>query len=103
MKNFDFDIFNEELTSGDIFGLRYLEKTIIKEWKEKPFDPLHYTKEEYLISLFYATLELNTCNNIYETENIENNFNFDIYAVVRNKFLEEFCKYYRYDFNKLYK
>ena len=103
MKDFDFNTFNKELTRGDSLGLDYLKNTIMKELKEKKYPLLHYTKEEYLLSLFYATLELNTCNHIYETENIENNFNFDIYAVVRNKFLEEFCKYYGYDVNKLYK
>lgn len=103
MNNFDFNIFNKELTNSDIAGLNYLEETVIKGFKEKQFDPLYYTKEEYLVSLFYATLELNTCNNIYETSNVENNFNFDIYAIVRDKFLEEFCNYYGYDFDKLYK
>lgn len=103
MKDFDFNIFNKELTSGDSFGLDYLENTVIRELTEKKYPLLHYTKEEYLINLFYATRKLNLCNHIYETENIENNFNFDIYAIVRDKFLEEFCNYYGYNFNKLYK
>ena len=103
MINFDFSTFNEKLKSGDRNGLEYLEKTIIADLKEKNKDSLFYTKEDYLINLFYATLELNTCNDIYETSNIKNNFNFEIYAVVRDKFLEEFCYYYGYDYNRLYK
>ena len=100
---FDFNVFNRKLTCGDRYGLEYLEKTLIKDLKEKNEDSMFYTKEDYLINLFYATLELNTCNDIYETSHVENNFNFDIYAVVRDKFLEEFCNYYGYDYNRLYK
>ena len=94
-KDFDYNKFAKEFAYGDLCGLEYLEQTIIKDMKEKIKEDNikfleHFTIEEYITSLFYATMKLNNCNNIYETESkVKTNFNFDIYANVRNKLFEE--------------
>lgn len=93
-KNFDYIQFAKEFNSGDLNGLEYLEKTIIKNCKDY-LDSIDYlkqadfTREEYIYNLFQATKYLNFCNNIYETSNVKNNFNFDTYSIVRNKLFEE--------------
>ena len=94
-KSFDLETFKNNFNGGDLSGLEYLEQTIIKDMKEKIKEDNtkfleHFTIEEYITSLFYATLELNNCNNIYETESkVKTNFNFDTYAIVRDKLFEE--------------
>lgn len=92
---FDYNKFVREYAYGDLSGLEYLEDTIIKDMKEKIKEDNkncveHFTREEYITSLFYATLELNNCNNIYETESkVKTNFNFDIYSNVRDLLFTE--------------
>lgn len=86
---FNYEDFKKEVNSGDIWGLEYLEKTLIREYKETPFNPIEYTKSDYIISLFYAVKELNRCNDIYETSNVENNFDYDLYFQTRDLLFKE--------------
>ena len=94
-KSFDLKTFKKEFESGDLCGLEYLEKTIITEMKKQIEENnkkgvMHFTIEEYITSLFYATMELNNCNNIYETESrVNTRFSYDIYALVRDKLFQE--------------
>lgn len=76
---FNLEEFKKEYSYGDLSGLEYLEKTIIKNLKEVNKNATDLTREDYLIALFYATLNLNSCNNIYETTNVKNNFQYDLY------------------------
>lgn len=104
-KNFDLKTFKEKFEMGDLSGLEYLEETIMTEMKKKIEEDnkkgvSHFTKEEYITSLFYATLYLNNCNNIYEVESsVNTRFNYDIYAVVRDKLFQELGFSERYLFN----
>jgi len=87
---FDYKTFKKDLQSGDINGLDYLEKTIIRELKDKCND--NYTGwkyQDYIVRLFYATMYLNDCVNIYETSNVKNHFNYDLYVETRNLLFEE--------------
>ena len=94
-KSFDYDKFITEYYYGDLSGLEYIEKTIIKEMKNKIEENnkkgvVCFTIEEYITSLFYAALELNNCMTIYEMEpKIKTNFNYNIYTLVRDKLFEE--------------
>lgn len=95
-KSFDYEQFKKEFSYGDLSGLEYIETTIIKEIKDY-LDGIDYLKqvdftiEEYIYDLFKATLNLNYCNNIYETSSydLKINFNYDIYANIRDKLFEE--------------
>ena len=89
---FDYEIFKKEINGGDILGLEYLEKTIIADYKKKikeKNDVLNYTKEEYIVNLFYAVKDLNLCNEIYETSDVKNNFDYDLYFGTRDLLLKE--------------
>ena len=89
---FDYEIFKKEINGGDICGLEYLEKTIIADYKKKikeKNDVLNYTKEEYIVNLFYAVKDLNLCNEIYETSDVKNNFDYDLYFGTRDLLLKE--------------
>lgn len=79
MQTFNLEEFKKEYSYGDLSGLEYLEKTLIKDLKEKNKNTMDLTREDYLIDLFYATLSLNSCNNIYETTNVKNSFQYDLY------------------------
>lgn len=81
---FDLEKFKKEFESGDIWGLEYLERTIINDMKEKNKGTTKMTKEDYILSLFYAVKDLNYCNNIYETTNVENHFNWEYYYTIRD-------------------
>ena len=75
MNNFNYEIFKQEINNGDLGGLEYLEKTIIEEMKNKiKEDNKHlytdYSIEEYITSLFEATMYLNNCNNICEVSEV---------------------------------
>lgn len=89
MTKFDYFKFREEINGGDINALNYMEETLIAELKEKNKKSLFYTREDYIISLFYAVQSLNQCNDIYETSNVKNKFNSDLYFQVRDLLLEE--------------
>lgn len=94
MTSFDCYKFKEELDSGDINGLDYLEETLIKDYKEKMKNDksMFYTKEEYIIALFYAVKQLNICNDVYETQShngIGKNFNYDLYFESKALLLKE--------------
>lgn len=91
-KDFDYEKFKNRLNDGDLNGIEYIGKTIIEFMKEeikKNYDPLYFTKKEYIIELYNATISLNYCNNMYENSDFENSFNYDIYAMVRDKLFEE--------------
>ena len=94
---FDLKEFNKEYECSDLSGLEYLEKTLIKELKEKNKNnnTMFFTKEDYLISLFYATKELNYCNNIYETDYKQNakNFDYNLYFDTKHLLFSELEKY----------
>lgn len=93
MERFDYTKFKKEYEMGDIWGLEYLEKTIISDLKEKENKSVDYTKEDFIVSLFYATKELNTCNDIYETSHCGNDFDCDIYFNAKDLLLNELKKY----------
>lgn len=97
---FDYNVFKKELNSGDIYGLEYMEKTLIRDLKDKCNDNYTgYKYQDYIVSLFYATLELNRCVDIYETSNVENHFNYDLYTMTRDLLFEEIG----FNVEKLYK
>ena len=98
--SFDYNEFENEVNSGDIWGLEYLEKTLIRDYKDRLNDSIQdkYCWYDYIISLFYAVKELNSCNDIYETSNVENNFNYDLYFQTRDLLFEELG----FDLNKLF-
>lgn len=91
MTSFDYFKFKEEINGGDLSGLEYLEKTLIAEYKEKiqKDKGYFYTKEDYIVNLFYAVKSLNACNDIYETSNVKNKFNYDLYFQTRDLLLKE--------------
>ena len=104
MEKFDIKKFIEEYKNGDIWGLEYLEKTLITEYKEenrKLFlsGAIGYTKYDYVINLFYATKELNTCNDIYETDSIGASFDYDIYFKMKDLLFSEIGKLEKIDFD----
>lgn len=89
MEKFDLNKFYNEFNGGDLWGLEYLERTLIAKMREKTFCSPDITKEDYLINLFYAVKKLNYCNQVYEDTDIENNFNWDVYANVRDLLFKE--------------
>ena len=90
MKNdFDFQTFKNEFDMGDIWGLNYIGKTIIKDMEENNKNVIDITKEDYIINLFKATICLNTCNDIYETTDKARDFNYDLYYNTRDLLLKE--------------
>ena len=58
--DFDFEYFKTEINKGDIFGLDYLEATLIRDYKDRLNDNYssdsldRYTWYEYIINLFEA-------------------------------------------------
>ena len=91
-KNFNYECFKLELENSDLCALEYLEKRLINKLKEIVDKKGEFTREEYLISLFYAALELNNTNFISGLGEIENNFNSDIYFNVRDLLFKELEK-----------
>lgn len=94
---FDLVEFKKEFDSGDLSGLEYLEKTLITEYKKKTKDLFNekndnYNRYDYIISLFYATKELNTSEIIYETTSYGKSFNSDYYTNVRNLLFTEIAQ-----------
>lgn len=86
--------FKELFKCGDLNALLYLKDTVIEDMKEKikehnKTNSMKFIREEYICSLFYAVLELNNCIVIHEREEFENKFDFDTYAIVRDKLFEE--------------
>lgn len=79
---------------GDLTALEYIEDTIIADMKEKikehnKTNSMKFIREEYICSLFYAVLRLNNCIVIHERGDVDNKFDFDTYAIVRDKLFEE--------------
>lgn len=82
-KNFNYEEFKRKINSSDICGLHYL-------WEnEISFYSIFDTREDYMISLYSATTALNVCNDITETNDFKNDFDFNLYMNTRNKLLEE--------------
>lgn len=97
---FKYPIFKDNLKNGDIWGLEYLEKTIIRDFKDRINDNIDkYTYYDYIINLYNATRCLNECIYIHENTSVENNFNWEIYANTRDKLFEELG----FDLEDLYK
>ena len=87
---FDLEEFKKEFELGEMTALRYLEKTKIQELKDtNKYNNDYYTRNDYLINLFYAVLYLDECNIIYETSMVKNSFNWDYYATVRDLLFKE--------------
>lgn len=82
-KDFDYKKFKEIISSSDYQGLMYLYDNEIRYYN------CLEVRQEYIYQLWRATIALNVCNNIYETIEFENNFEFDVYMNTRNKLLEE--------------
>lgn len=95
MKKFDKKTFKIALEeNGDLDALLYLQETIILKMKNKikehnKTNSMKFIREEYICSLFNAVLELNNCIVIHESSQVENRFNYDTYAIVRDKLFEE--------------
>ena len=85
-KNFNKKEFRKLLEGGDLNGLKYLYENEIKFYK---IDNFKFSREEYIKTLYEATIKLNYCVFLYESTDVENHFNWDIYAIVRDKLLEE--------------
>lgn len=82
-KDFNYKEFKEIINSSDIAGLDYLYENEIKYYNR------FIARNNYIYCLYMSACYLNQCNNSYETTDFENKFEFDIYANVRNKLLEE--------------
>lgn len=82
-KDFNYKEFKEIVNSSDTAGLDYLYENEIKYYNR------FITRHDYIYNLYMATCSLNTCNDLYETSQFDNNFNFTLYANVRNKLFEE--------------
>lgn len=97
---FDYKQFKEEINNGDLYGLEYIEKTIIRDFKDRLNDNIgaDYTYYDYIINLFYATRELNECIFIHEQTRVENNFKADIYHETRDLLFKELG----FDIEKIY-
>lgn len=106
--------FTHEYNSGDLCGLEYLEKTLIQKYKDLSKDLFvnkkvnGWNKYDYVINLFYATLSLNSCNDMYETDSkIGGNFKYDLYFDTKDLLLTEIgklenidlCKYLEENWN----
>lgn len=94
MEIFDYKEFKKEFDSGELCGLEYLGNTIIKDLKakkekEREKDWLGYTRTDYILDLYNATMILNDCVFIYESTNVKNNFKWDLYSEIRDKLFEE--------------
>lgn len=94
MKEFNKNDFKIAFESGDLTALEYLEDTIISEARERIKEnnkkcSTKFIREEYICSLFNSVMELNNCIVIHERGDVINNFNYDIYATVRDKLFEE--------------
>lgn len=100
---FNVEEFKEEFNCGDLSGLEYIEKTVIKDMKGENKNTMYFTKEDYLINLFYAVLNLNYCNNIYETDYKQNakDFNYNLYFETKDLFLTELERYLKLNFGEL--
>lgn len=85
MKNKDFNYkeFKELISSGDIYGLKYLYDN------ELHFYNIDNDRDYYIYKLFKATYYLNQCVEDTETIKFDNNFECSIYYNTRNKLLEE--------------
>lgn len=90
MEKFNYNEFKKEFSYGDLSGLEYLEKTLIREYKDKINDNIDkYSYYDYIINLFRATRCLNECMFIYEQTNVKNNFNYDLYTETRDLLFKE--------------
>ncbi len=97
---FDFNKFKEEINDSDLLGLEYIEKTIIRDFKDRLNDSINnnYTYYDYIINLYSATRCLNECIFIYEQTRVKNNFNADIYHNTRDLLFKELG----FDIEKIY-
>lgn len=91
-KNFNLERFNEEFSSGERFAIDYIYNTIIK-YINKDFNVFTKDKTEirnyYLLTLWNSVSYINECLWLYEEYNFDNNFNFDVYMVMRDKLFNE--------------
>lgn len=100
--NFVYKDYMDEYLGGDLIGLEYLEKTIIQYIKDNyKRDTYDYTKEDYILDLFYAVMHLNSCNDIYETSSkrVADNFDYDLYFNAKGLLLDELSEYTGYKLN----
>lgn len=87
---FDFQTFKNEIKDSDLLGLEYIEKTIIRDFKDRLNDNIKdYTYYDYIINLYSATRCLNECVFIYEQTDVENNFKYDVYTETRDLLFKE--------------
>ena len=91
IEEFDYNKFKEEINDSDLLGLEYLEKTIIRDFKDRLNDNIKedYTYYDYIINLYRATRCLNECIFIHEQTRVENNFKADIYHETRDLLFKE--------------
>ena len=88
---FDFKKFKEEINDSDLLGLEYLEKTIIRDFKDRLNDNIKndYTYYDYIINLYHAVRCLNECVFIYEQTSVGNSFKYDLYTETRDLLFTE--------------
>lgn len=98
--NFDIVQFNKEYSYGDLSGLEYIKKTIINNLKG---DMVNYTRNDYIISLFYSVLSFNECIIATETgKDITENYIYDLYHNLKDLLFEELGMKYSYEYNMFY-
>lgn len=88
---FDYNKFKEEINDSDLLGLEYLEKTMIRDFKDRLNDNIgnDYTYYDYIINLYHATRCLNECIFMHEQTKVKNNFESDIYFKTRDLLFKE--------------
>ena len=87
---FNFETFKNEINDSDLLGLEYLEKTLIRDYKDRINDNVDkYTWYDYIINLFHATRCLNECLFMQQQTKVKNDFESDLYFETRNLLLKE--------------
>lgn len=88
MELFKIETFNKEFNSGDIWGIKYIGRTIIDNLQE---DLINITRVDYLKSLYNAVKSLNECLIAYETGKgyITDKYFYDYYYNIRDMFFDE--------------
>lgn len=88
---FDYLKFKEEYKDSDLLALEYLEKTLIRDFKDRLNDNIKndYTYYDYIINLYHAVRCLNECVFIYEQTSVGNSFKYDLYTETRDLLFTE--------------
>ena len=87
-KDFDINEFNKRFECGDLFGIEYIGKTIIKGLKENKH---LLNRTDYLKGLYNAVINLNNSLIAYETGDgyITDTYFYDYYYSIRDLLFKE--------------